>query len=54
MTNTPHKAEHLPLLQDDKVKPFPSHYVESVKMTPQRLMNAVANNKNRQGGSSEH
>ena len=43
-----------PKSESNKEKPAPSHYVESVKMTPQRLMNAVANNKNRQGGSSEH
>lgn len=46
------KSEPVP--ESNKEKAPPSPYVESVKMTPQRLMNAVINNKNRQGGSSEH
>jgi hypothetical protein len=50
MTNTPITTDPEPVQEESNEKPNPSFYAESVKMTPQRLMNAVIKNQEQQGG----
>ncbi|MFW1970867.1 hypothetical protein [Acinetobacter bereziniae] len=40
--------------QNSPPKPLSGTYAESVRMTPERILNAVIKNKKRQGGSIEH